>query len=77
MNQKMYQIVCEFKSIGIKEIPADSFDEAVKLARLDTYPFRQIGRIKECIVDEVHSRIIAEKGMTEKETKEYLNWGTE
>lgn len=77
MDQKVYHIVCEFKAVGIKEIPADSFDEAVKLARKDTYPFKQIGRIKKCTVDEEHSRMITEKGLSEEEKKEYLNWGAE
>ena len=77
MEQKIYQIVCHFKAVGIKEVPAETFEAAVKLAQTEKFEFKQIGRIEECVVDDEHSRIIAEQGMSEDQKKEYLNWGSE
>ena len=77
MNKKIFQIVCRFEAVGIKEIPAKSFESAVELAQSDRFAFKQIGKIEKCTVDEEHSRIIAEEGMSESETKEYLSWGSE
>ncbi len=77
MQQRIYQIVCRFEAVGIKEIPANTFEEAVELAKTDQYGFKQIGRIQSCSVDEMHSRIITEEGMSDTEKKEYLSWGSE
>lgn len=77
MSNSIYRIVCHFTAIGIKEISAESFEEAIELAKSNEYPFSQIDHIEQCTVDRQRSQLIAERGFDEQKPKEYLSWGSE
>jgi hypothetical protein len=75
---KIFKVVCHFEALGIKEIKAPDFMEALQLAQSEEYEFQKatIRPIGMCQADEDLSRHLLGVEKPE-EKKEYLSWGSE
>lgn len=75
---KTFKVVCHFEALGIKEIKAPDFKEALQLAQSDEFDFEKttIRPIGMCQADEELSRHFLGVEKPE-EKKEYLSWGSE